>query len=258
MKYLSYFIIVICIATNSFAKTLENKELVILSDSNLSSTVNELVRTYSTEYQTNVNVTYKPSSDIYLDIENNETKAHIFISENLYLVKKLIKQNMLLEEFNQSFAKDHLVLIAKADSQFHDKQITEDELKPLIENALQNSREVSIIGNKKSRLYSLTKDYLDKIFGKDVLDSKVNALATANLVISETVAKDGLGFTARSFAIKNSQIRILNIIDDKNFDLPIYYHASIIKNNDSQVGHKFLEFLKTKEADLILSKQGLK
>lgn len=234
------------------ALALQIKNLTVLAEPNMVSSLTKLSRIYSQKNRVTISVNFSSSTDLISEIESGEP-ADVFISAHKFWIENL-KQKGLVDIYNIShIADDSLVLV------------TSDR----------NSKIPYEFLNQSPDLVSAL-SILDSYGSEIVIDHDGTSLGQYSQQLVTDLNLKQIKIFNRLQEDKNSVLNIINtnpqsytillsseVKDKKNIKIlssfknsQIFYQALVIAGDNMENAREFVKFLKTKEAISVFYNSG--
>ncbi|MBU6338699.1 MAG: molybdate ABC transporter substrate-binding protein [Rickettsiales bacterium] len=252
MKKISFILLIFFFFTqNSYANNSRN--ITIFAEQNMVPALTKIATIFSQKNNVIISVNFNSSLESINDIDMGEP-ANIFISGHIEMIETL-KQKGLVDVYNVSYiARDKLKLVTSKNNK-------------LVSDVFPKSKNINlktallILNNAKATIIIDHSDSTSGSYSEHLLSS----LTLTDLNIAQKLLEDKTPITdivkrsPESYALLlDSQIRnkkdliVLATAEENN----IFYQALVIAGDNMDVAREFLKFLKSKEAQNILQKNG--
>ncbi len=258
-KIILLFVILVCTAGFASADIRGLPNLTVLASSSMTAPLTEIIRIYSREKNITVTASYNSTSEQAWHIEEGES-ADVFISSHPYWMAEL-KQMGLIDVYSlTNLVKNKLVLITSTKGKLNEYPIPGEGLEAKLQ--FLGNRTIMAFGDPNDtalgRYTQQTLESLDKKNGTNLWPT------IGNMTIKSPSAKNCIyliahgetaGIAFYSDAMNNSEVRILNVIDDDLHD-PIIIQAAVVAGENMTSARDFLNFLQSDNSKKIFKKYG--
>ncbi|UOQ95554.1 molybdate ABC transporter substrate-binding protein [Halobacillus shinanisalinarum] len=225
------------------------KKLTISAASSLTDAMKEIKRSYESDHS-DVSLTFNfaGSGKLAQQIQQG-APVDVFLSANQQWMDTLEQEQLIQEETRMNFTGNSIVLIANQDRDFNFNSFADIKLSGQEQLALGDPASVP------AGMY--TKEILQSVNKWDALkDQMVYARNVRQVLTYVESGNAALGMVYASDALLSDQIKVLAKAEP-SMHRPIIYPAAITADSSAkEEAQKFLDYLKTEEAQNILQSYG--
>lgn len=229
--------------------------ITVLASTSLTDVMAEIVRLYSAQENITVSITYESPEILAESIVSGET-ADIYISESREKFVDLQQRGLFDIYSVTKLAYNKLVLVIASNSEL-EKKLSKNAAVDKLLLELKDKTILVISDPSNVALGAVTKSALEKLNIWPKIESSVIRAADSRNVLYLISKGGNAGIVYFTDAYANPEVKIISELPgaaDENEK--IIYQGAVVAGENMPPARKFLDFLKSKEAQNIFKKHG--